>query len=48
MQWADGRGYQHFGPRGMLAVDALGNAAPALLFLVYLKRGRAAAEGADT
>jgi MFS transporter, PAT family, beta-lactamase induction signal transducer AmpG len=45
MQWADGRGYQHFGPRGMLAVDALGNAAPALLFLVYLKRSRAAPEG---
>lgn len=44
MQWADGRGYQHFGPRGMLAVDALGNAAPALLFLAYLRRSGAARE----
>lgn len=24
--WADGWGYRYFGPRGMLAVDALGNA----------------------
>jgi len=38
MSWLDGQGYKHFGPRGMLAVDALGNALPALLFLAYLRR----------
>jgi hypothetical protein len=38
MQWVDGQGYKQFGPRGMLAFDAMGNAVPALLFLVYLRR----------
>ena len=55
MQWADGQAYKHFGPRGMLAVDALSNVVPALLFLAYLQRSsapqkrmiEAAAEGAD-
>jgi MFS family permease len=38
MQWADGQGYKHFGVRGMLGVDAIGNALPAILFLWYLSR----------
>jgi hypothetical protein len=38
MAWLDGLGYKHFGPRGMLALDALGNALPALLFLAYLRK----------
>lgn len=41
MAWLDGHGYKHFGPRGMLAVDILGNALPALLFLAYLRNARA-------
>jgi len=37
MQWADGQGYKHFGVRGMLGIDAIGNALPAVLFLLYLR-----------
>jgi hypothetical protein len=50
MRWADGQGYKHFGPRGMLGVDALGNALPAFLFLVYLRnlRRSGAPEGSMT
>jgi hypothetical protein len=40
MSWLNGQGYKHFGPRGMLAVDAVGNALPALLFLAYLRKTR--------
>jgi hypothetical protein len=48
MAWLDGQGYKHFGPRGMLAVDILGNALPAVLFLAYLRNARAAQDKAIT
>jgi len=37
MTWADGRGYRHFGVRGLLTVDGVASLATAipLLFLVY-------------
>jgi hypothetical protein len=45
MQWIDGRGYKLFGPRGMFALDALGNSLPAIAFLIFLRRSSAAACG---
>jgi predicted MFS family arabinose efflux permease len=44
MAWMDGRGYAHWGPRGMPGVDAAVSAAGATLLLVYflLRRRRPA------
>ena len=51
MQWIDGCGYKFSGPRGMFALDALGNALPAIVFLAYLRRSgirvKVAAEAAS-
>lgn len=36
MTWFDGKGYGLYGPRGLLAFDAIGNAAGAILLIVML------------